>query len=241
MIPTPTVILSNFNSNDQNLYVTDPISPVADRMLYLFVYQIHANTDIASPIITGGGVSTWSTVTTSFSTRRRLSCYRAATGASPGTGALTIDYSGITMASCAWMAISVVDCIMTGTNGSDSVIQTVTRSQTSGSTFPLSLPSAWSANDNIGIASVCINNSGFDFVPNDTTLTEFPNVAGGSSDNSRNLNVYYGRNGAAVDFGGTTSSTICLSLAFELAGAVDIPVLVNLNPVGTVGLNGRVN
>jgi hypothetical protein len=241
MIPTPTLLLANVNTNDQNLYVTESISPVADRMLYLFVSQIHANTNVAEPIITGGGVSTWSVVSTVNSTRRRLTCYRAATGASPSTGALTIDYSGMTMASCVWMGVSVSDCVMTGTNGSDSVVQTVTRVQTSGTTFPLSLPLAWSGDDNIGLVGVSINNSTFNLVPNEPSLVEFPNQAGGSSDNARNLNVYYGRNGTAVDFGGTTASATCMAIALELAGAIDIPVLVNLNPVGTVGLNGRVN
>lgn len=210
-------------------------------MLYLFVYQIHTNKDIASPTVTGGGVSTWTPVASSFYTRRRLTCYRAAAGASPGAGALTIDYSGTTMTVCVWTVVSVSNCVTTGTNGSDSVIQTATRSQASGSTFPLSLPSAWDADDNIGLAAVCINNSGFNFVANEATLTELVTVAGGSSDNARNMTTYYGRNGAALDFGGTTSSTTCLALVIELAGAIEVPVLTNLNPVSTVGLNGRVN
>lgn len=224
--PTFTNLIAPFRDTaDQSSYVTASVTPTANRLLFLAVSQKHASTDQAAPTVQGGGVSTWTQVSTiTAGTRRRLTVFRALTGGSPTSGAITITMPAV-MGSVNYHLVEVNDCVLTGTNGADAIPQAAaTDSDTTGTVTTLLLSTAWTHADNRGLSFFYNSDggSGTSYAANDTGFTSLGSAVGGSSDNAGHIAGFYGRNGSNLDLGATYSSagTIRVGIGIEIAAAV---------------------
>lgn len=121
-------IINSQDTVDRNSYNTASITPVANRLYILTVSsktEITANPNV--PTVTGAGL-TWVQVDTGVydndsSSRRRITSFRAL-GASPSTGALTIDCGGQTQVQMDWILDEFQGIDTGGTNGSAAIVQT---------------------------------------------------------------------------------------------------------------------
>ena len=105
---------------DANSYNTASISPGASRLVLLMVHSgVGGATN--TPTVSGAGM-TWTQIISSFNEVGRVTLFRALS-ASPGSGALTIDFAGQTQVNCAWIIDEFIDVDQSGTNGSGAIIQ----------------------------------------------------------------------------------------------------------------------
>jgi hypothetical protein len=243
-----TLIVPVKDTVDQSAYTTDSIAPTANRLLFLAVCQKHASTDQAAPTVSGGGVATWTQVgTVNDGGRRRLTVFRALTGASPSSGEITITMAA-TMGSAAWHVVEVADCLLTGTNGADALPQAVvTDSDLTGALSVLTLGSAWADADSRGLSFFygSSGSSGITWTPTEAGFTSLGSFSSGTGDNAGNYAALHGRNGTVLELGASSSQTdIRVALGFEVAGAGDeaaTPVTFDYPRVRQTGLNGRLN
>jgi hypothetical protein len=230
------------DQNDQSVYTTASITPTANKVLFLAVGQKHTASDQAAPTVSGGGVATWTQVSTVNSTRRRLTVFRAETGAAPTSGAITITLAA-TLASMAWAVIEVEDSKRSGTNAADAVVQSITDANTAGTAIGLPLSGAWANADSQGLTFIYYSSGGSGPVVPGVGLTSLGGVEGGSADNAGGMEAFYGRNGSSQEIGVTLDgSDISLGIGLEIAGYEDVFVpIVQLTPFRTRGINGNLN
>lgn len=129
-------LTNNGSDTDATSYATASVSPTANLLELLAVHNGDAATPPPTPTVTGCNL-TWVQVATvlfgdDLAVHRRLTLFRAM-GASPTTGALTIDFAGATEAGCAWSLDEFTNADTSGTNGSGAIVQSPTnKSATSG-------------------------------------------------------------------------------------------------------------
>ena len=119
-------------------FTTASISPTANKLILLAVGSANVASNNA-PTVTGAGM-TWTQVATSIdsATRRRVTLFRALS-ASPGSGALTIDFAGTTHNNCQWSVIEFSGIDTGGTNGANAIVQSVTNTSTGGTSATVTL------------------------------------------------------------------------------------------------------
>ena len=129
------VIASNLTSgssdSDASSYVTASISPSANNLILVAVSSgFGGNPNV--PTLSGAGM-TWVEIANvnydPSGTQRTLTLFRSL-NASPGSGALTIDFGGQTQARANWIVDEVSGVDTSGTNGSGAVVQSATSSAT---------------------------------------------------------------------------------------------------------------
>lgn len=152
MAVDPTHLTSSYDNVDRTAYTTASISPTASRWLVIDV----ANAKAAVPEIpTVTGLSlTWTQEATvasaAVSQDRRSTRVYAWTGASPGSGALTITFSA-TQTGCAWIVYELGADVDT----SDPFVQTATTSSdAAGTSASVALAAFGSANNRPLICAV---------------------------------------------------------------------------------------
>lgn len=113
------------NNVDQTSYATGSISPSGNRLILAWVYSIAA---VAPNIPTASGNGlTWAQVASVLDSSglRRLTLFRAL-GNAPSVGALTFSFGGQTQTGCAWSVIQYASVQISGLNGANAVVQSVT-------------------------------------------------------------------------------------------------------------------
>lgn len=103
---------------------TASITPSANKLVLLAVWQSAASGTPNTPTVSGNGL-TWVQVATyqlSYNTARRMTIFRAM-GASPSAGAVTVDFGGQSQTFFSWSISEFDGVAKTGTNGSDAVVQ----------------------------------------------------------------------------------------------------------------------
>lgn len=164
---TPTLLTSGGDGVNQKIYTTASIAPAANALVTVAVLGRNG-TGAATPTIAGGGMSTWTQVAsvdfnTTTTPLSRLTVFRAMS-ASPGSGPVTITYSG-SQSNAQWVVTQWTGVDQTGSNGSGAIGQTGT-AQGNGVTT-LSVPLAAFANTNnvgfglAGVAGTVTPGSGF--------------------------------------------------------------------------------
>jgi hypothetical protein len=211
----------NKDGVDQSSYVTASASPTADCILYACIMNQVATGTANEPTLSGGGVSTWTSCATVTQGQRRYTVFRALTGASPSSGAITIDCGGQTQNVCGWHVVEVAGALLTGTNGADSLGQAVVSyAAASGTAITLVLGSAWDNADSRGLAflykgvsSVTLTMDGSGF----TQLGSTASTAFGSS------TAFHGRDADALILSATasTGSGVALGFGLDIVGAAD--------------------
>lgn len=128
-----SVVASNLTSGsdsvDRQSYSTASITPSANKLILLSIAARHASLDPVDPVVTGCGL-TWVKVNSvnwdNSGSQKRTHLYRAM-GASPSTGAITMDFSAQTAQNDVLWSVDEFDGVDTsGTNGSGAVVQSVT-------------------------------------------------------------------------------------------------------------------
>ncbi len=121
-----TLLTNGTNVTNQKIYTTASIAPAPNTLVTVAVLG-HRTYGAVSPTLTGGGMSSWTQVTSvDFDTfglpLRRLTIFRAMS-ASPGSGPLTITFSG-NVSNTQWI-VSQWDGVETsGVNGAGAIVQT---------------------------------------------------------------------------------------------------------------------
>lgn len=242
MIPGFTLIEDGNSGAAQTSYVTGSIAPAADRVLYLAVYAVTpSNPASVQPTVTGGGVSTWTEISGSTVTHetRRITWYRALTGATPTSGEVTLDFGAVAQSVCKWLIVEATNTLLTGTNGADSIAQADPYESGASASILCTFGSAWGHPDNRALAVTSRNANNLTFTPG-TGFTLIPSATGTNG----SLALFYGRDSDTLDVDGTwPSSGRVMASAIEVVGAADVtpPPAFTYPRVRRFGTNGRLN
>ena len=148
MAVTIANITQNFTTAGVTSVNTASVTPGSNKLELLSVAsRTGITTNPNQPTATGNGL-TWVVITSvvydnTSSSRRRLTTFRAM-GASPSTGAITIDFGGQTQTTIDWILDELTGTDTSGTNGSGAIVQSNSNSDTSatGSSLTVTLSSS---------------------------------------------------------------------------------------------------
>lgn len=120
-----TLVLTRIDAGDGSAatsFVTGAITPAANSLVLLCIASFRTGAIPPEPTITGG-MTTWTLVNTiNFNTDQRISVYRAQQ-ASVGSGAITLDFGAISIATVGWAVYEFTGAKTSGVNGADAVVQ----------------------------------------------------------------------------------------------------------------------
>ncbi|MGE5760118.1 MAG: invasin domain 3-containing protein, partial [Gemmatimonadota bacterium] len=225
-----TLLTSGNNPANQKVYATATISPAANALVTVAVLM-RRSSGALTPTITGGGMVAWDLVASAdFDTQgtptKRLMIFRALS-ASPGSGPITITFSG-SVSNVQWI-VSQWDGVETGgTNGSGAIVQTgLARSDGATSlTVPLN---AFATTNDVAFGVVGVAKNG----PFVTPGTGFTEIAELSSGETSALEAEWATNQPAVGASWGTSTKAGM-LAVEIkagnGGAVEPVATVEVSP-----------
>src|SRR3990167_10083775 len=148
MAVTATHLTTAVSDTDATSYTTASISPAANNLVLVAVYSHDASAPTATPTLTGAGL-TWvqvGTLTTTGDSQARLTLFRTLS-ASPGSGALTIDFGGETQNRCMWSISSFGNVDTSGANGAGAVVQSATNTASSVTTLTVTLSAFGNTNN----------------------------------------------------------------------------------------------
>jgi hypothetical protein len=152
-LASTTVITASSDGTNQSSYATASGSPTANKLQLLAIANQKASAP-DTPTVTGASM-TWVQIATVKNDvdNLRLTVFRAL-NASPGTGALTIDYAGATQQNCLWKwHENTGNEDLTGSDGAGAVVQSVTGASSGASTtLTITLATFGDASNNMGIA-----------------------------------------------------------------------------------------
>jgi hypothetical protein len=137
--------------------------------------------------------------------------------------------------------IEVTDCLLTGTNGADAIVQSDSDFTASNATsYSATFDSAWDDDDNRALAGFVQGDSAASFTAG-TNFTMLGQVAGSGPASS--LGVEYGRDSDLVVDMTSAANSFWRVIALEIAGAADGagPGATVLRRVRRRGLNARIN
>lgn len=227
---THTLLTSGNNAANQKVYTTAAISPAPNALITVAVLMRRSGGAL-SPIISGGGMSSWSTVAsldfdTQASPAKRLTIFRALS-ASPGSGPVTITFPS-SVSNAQWI-VSQWDGVETGgTNGSGAIVQSGTARSDGATGLAVSLAPFAAPNDvAFGVVGVAKNGP---IVTPGSGLTEIAEISSGETSA---LQAAWGanQNSVAASWGISTKAAL---LAVELRAGNAAPVepvaLVEVSP-----------
>lgn len=130
MTITNTKLTAAGDGADASSFVTASISPGTSRLILVAVQSDILFGTPAAPTVTGCSM-TWDTVKTQQwgSNSARITIFRAL--GTPSTGALTLDFAGVTQSSCNWAVVEFSGIDTSGSNGSGAIVQSVGNSGSS--------------------------------------------------------------------------------------------------------------
>lgn len=152
MAITQASLTSGSSTANQTSYTTASITPTGSRLVIVSV--TNAGDDGVAPTLSGNGL-TWAQIDTqTFDViGKRLTVFRSM-GASPSTGAITIDFAGNTQAGCAWSVFEFDGIDTGGTNGSAAVGDTDKAEVLLATSITLSLSFASASNGACGAFAI---------------------------------------------------------------------------------------
>ena len=130
-----TLLTAGNNTVNQKVYTTPSIAPASNALITVAVMGHNSTSATASPTLSGGGMTTWTVVgTVTFDAvatpHKRLTIYRAMS-ATPGSGPLTITWSG-SQSNCQWIVSQWTGVDGSGLNGAGAIGQTAATSGDAG-------------------------------------------------------------------------------------------------------------
>jgi hypothetical protein len=225
MAISATHLTTNQSGSSATSYNTASITPSANKLVLIAVgHQITASAPVVTPTVSGCGL-TWVEVATkpqsAGSVFRRITVFRAM-GASPSTGALTIDFGAQSQLRCGW-SVSEFDGVDTsGTNGSGAIVQSASNDVTdSGSATGVTVTlSAFSSANNATYGALRYGNSSDSAsVTEGSGFTRLGLVNGSASYGS----MYKLSNDTSVDWTWNSTTTFSQAIALEIKAASVTP------------------
>lgn len=135
---TVSNLTSGSDTTDASSYSTASITPSANKLVLVAVVVRNDTADaVSTTTISGNSLTYVSVQTQTFGTRQRLTVFRAM-GASPTTGAITIN-PGETVDHCTWTVDEFTNMDTSGTNGSGAIVQSVANSTTGATSLTVTL------------------------------------------------------------------------------------------------------
>lgn len=203
--PTITVLTQGQASSPGSSVATASVSPGANKLLVLIVAHRSFNTNAFNPSsVTGCGL-TWAAKGSGFisdSNAVRCMVYTA-TGPSPTSGAVTINY-GVSVASSEWVLLEVDGAYSAGIGGGKALDQFVTSSGT-GTGASIGMSTFRNADSGtLGIFALTSNQG----ITPDATFTELGEQSGTTTALSLEV-AYEAANNNSIDPSWTTSSKWC--------------------------------
>jgi hypothetical protein len=121
-MPSASLLTQSYDNVDRTSYTTASVSPTANRWLVVDCWGRDDATLIPVPTVSGLSLS-WVTELTdqSASTTHRIGRFYAATGGSPGSGTITIDWGASTVDGAAWIVYELSSDV----DASDPFVQSV--------------------------------------------------------------------------------------------------------------------
>lgn len=125
-MPTASFLTQGSSVTPATFYNTASISPTADRWLVVDSWSRRDTGTIPAPTVTGLSLSWTNEASVTGGTATHVLARRYAfTGASPGSGAITLTFGGANQDACAWGVYE----LSSDTDGSDPFVQTATTDQ----------------------------------------------------------------------------------------------------------------
>jgi adhesin/invasin len=164
VVAPPTVITSTLltvgnNTANQKVYTTAPIFPAANTLVTVAVLSHRSSGAVASPTLSGGGMTTWTevgsiTFDTGTEPLRRLTLFRAMSAA-PGSGPLTISFNS-TVSHSQWIVSQWAGVDLSGVNGAGAIVQvgSIRDDAVTGLTVPLA---AFGNTNNVAYGAFGVN------------------------------------------------------------------------------------
>jgi hypothetical protein len=172
-----SLLTSGSNGTDGMTFATASISPTGNAAVYLAVAsRLVSGGPPVTPTASGCGL-TWVAVTNvdnGGAVPRKLTVFRAM-GASPSSGALTIDFGVENQTAAAWSVVECTNVDTSGTDASGATVQSVTNSQSSGGTSIEATLAALEHTNNVHLAFVVVSSAGG--VTHDTDFAELSDDA----------------------------------------------------------------
>lgn len=213
---SPTAILAVYQNADQNAYTTASVTTVAGRGYLLSVATPNTNSITpVKPTVTGAG-ETWTELTdwlydNSGGDRTRITVF-VVNSASGGTGALTIDYGGVTQDGCMYVMSEWTGHNTSALVNSGNIVKV--GGNTSVTTLSASL-AALASSSNVAFGVICHQANEGTTVG--TGFTALNSVAGIQP--VRSLKTEYQLNVTTVDASWTTSSAAgMIAMELQVAG-----------------------
>lgn len=145
MAVTATNLVASGSGTDGTSFTTASISPTANRLVLVTIYSADVSSPAATPTVSGAGM-TWVQVDTVVSTNFRTTVFRSMS-ASPGSGALTIDFGAATQDLCIWCIDEFGNVDTSGANGAGAVVQSANNSATGATSLAITLSAFASTNN----------------------------------------------------------------------------------------------
>ena len=173
-----TLLTAGNNPVNGSVCTTASIAPAANTLITVAVLGHSAASAPASPTLTGGGMAAWDQVASiTFdgvaTPHKRLTVYRALSAA-PGSGPLTITFSGA-VSNCQWIVSQWGGVDVTGVNGAGAIVQTGTTAGDAVNGLSVAVAPFASA-DNVAYGVFGVSSSGLAITPGAgfTTIAEQP-------------------------------------------------------------------
>lgn len=149
---TITQLLIN-DATSTSSAVTGSISPSSNKLLTTIIASNRSGGQ-NTPTITGASM-TFNLIGSVSSTDNRISIFRSLS-ASPGSGALTIDFAGQSQNNVFWSIAEFGGVPTTGINGADAVVQFATNTAGSANNLAVTL-AAFAKNNNVTYGGIYTN------------------------------------------------------------------------------------
>lgn len=204
---------------------TASVTPTANRLCLLMVTNAGSGSP-AIPTVTGAS-ATWTQIATiEINTFVRVTVFRTF-NASPGTGALTIDFGGQSQDRCGWILDDFTNTKTTGTNGADAINQSATNSAATTTTVVATLGAFLGSLD--ATYGACVTQNGtLRTIAAGTGFTETVEVDTGDSLMALS-SEFRNDNDTSVDFTASGSASHLGIVAIEL---VNIDTVTGVTPTG---------
>lgn len=195
-------------------FVTASVSPGANELILLTVGSRSAATN-NTPTATGAGM-TWTLVSSQINAlnTNRVTVFRAMS-ASPGSGAVTIDFAGQSQTACLWSIDDFTGTDTSGSNGAGAIVQTVSGLVTGSSTGGTVNLAALGSSNNAAFGGCHRNNNSLLTAGSGFTVLSPGDTVGGSQHTEWQLTV------TAVNWSWPSGSSDVEMMAIEIKA--DVP------------------
>jgi hypothetical protein len=197
-------------------YTTASISPGANKLDIVCVASGNSNpTNI--PTVTGAG-GTWVQIATYLDTSasRRITLFRDLS-ASPGSGALTIDFQGqVQNKQCQWSVDEFSGIDITGTHGSAAIVQSNTAGVNSGTSTGLTVNLAALGSAKNAVLGFVRNSTDSTLPVAGSGFTELTNL---DDNNNTPIEAEWAINKTAIAWTWGSETTVSIGMAIEIRAA----------------------